>query len=87
MDILSQPKDPLKDRPQGGAMVFNGSDKIKEDGGDYLVLVDYLCEGFAVTYQAVTHEEALLWMIQNNHGSPQTLVKLVRIETRDADYL
>ena len=65
-------------------MIFNGSSKIKDNGGDYLVLVDYGCEGFSVCHQAATHEEALRWMT-NNYGSPQTLVKLVRVETRDSD--
>jgi hypothetical protein len=64
------------------AMIFNGSDKIKENGGDYLVLTDYGCEGFAVTHQAATLEEALLGMIECDYGR-QTLVKLVRVETRE----
>lgn len=66
-------------------MIFNGSSKIKDDGGDYLVLVDYGCEGFSVSHQAATHEDALRWMTENSYGSPQTLVKLVRVETRDSD--
>lgn len=67
-------------------MIFNGSDKIKEDGGDYLLLTDYGCEGFGVTLQAATLEEALLGMIECSYG-PQTLVKLVRVETRETDHL
>ena len=66
-------------------MIFNGSSKIKNDGGDYLVLTDYGCEGFAVTHQAATHEDALQWMIECSYGSPHTLVKLVRVESRDSD--
>jgi hypothetical protein len=66
-------------------MIFNGSSKIKDDGGDYLVIVDYGCEGFSVSHQAQTHEDALRWMTASNYGSPQTLVKLVRVETRDSD--
>ena len=66
-------------------MIFNGSDKIKDDGGDYLVLTDYGCEGFSVTHQTETHEDALRWMTECNYGSPQTLVKLVRVDTRDVD--
>jgi len=64
-------------------MILNGSDKIKDGRGDYIVLTDYGCEGFAVTHQAATHEDALRWMIECNYGSPQTLVKLVRVDTRD----
>ena len=66
-------------------MIFNGSSKIKDYGGDYLVMVDYGCEGFSMAHQAQTHEDALRWMAANNYGSPQTLVKLVRVETRDSD--
>ena len=66
-------------------MIFNGSDKIKDNGSDYLVLTDYGSEGLAVTYQATTHEDALRWMTECNYGSPQTLVKLVRVSTRDDD--
>lgn len=65
-------------------MIFNGSPNIKEDGGDYLLLTDYDygCEGFAVTHQAATLEEALLGMIECDYGR-QTLVKLVRVETQE----
>ncbi len=66
-------------------MIFNGSFKIKDDGGDYLVMVDYGCEGFNVSHQARTHGDALRWMFANNYGSPLTLVKLVRVETMESD--
>lgn len=66
-------------------MIFNGSSKIKDDGGDYIILTDYGCEGISVSHQAATHEEALRWMMENSYGSPMTLVKLVRVETLDAD--
>lgn len=59
--------------------------KIKDDGRDYLVLVDYGGEGFGVHHQTETRKEALRWMMENNYGSPQTLVKLVRVETLDSD--
>ena len=61
-------------------MIFNGSAKINDDGGDYLVLTDYGCEGFAVEHQSATIEEALRLMTQGNCGDPQTLVRLVRVE-------
>lgn len=68
-------------------MIFNGSDKIKDDEGDYLVLADYGCEGFSVAHQAGTHEDALRWMMRCDYGCPQTLVKLVRVDTLDVDLL
>lgn len=74
-----------KHEHEGKDMIFNGSEKIKDDGGDYLVLTDYGCEGLSVTHQAATHEDALRWMTECNYGSPQTLVKLVRVDTRDID--
>jgi len=66
-------------------MIFNGSDKIKDGGGDYLVLTDYGSDGFVVTYQAEMLEKALKWMMGSNFGSPQTLVKLVRVDMREDD--
>lgn len=67
-------------------MIFNASDKIKEEGGDYLVLTDDGCEGFSLKLQAESLEEALLGMLECSYG-PQTLVKLVRVETRETDHL
>ncbi len=64
-------------------MVFNGSYKIKDNGKDYVVLADYESEGLSVCHQATTLEEVLHWMMANNYGSPQTLVRLVRVEMRE----
>ena len=66
-------------------MVFNGSDKIKNDGGDYLVLIDGGSDGFYVAHQAETHEDALRLMTENEYKLPQTLVKLVRVDTLEMD--
>ena len=64
-------------------MIFNGSAKIIDDGHDYLVLADYGRDGFSVVHQSDTHNDALQWMMECNCGSPQTLVKLVRLETSE----
>jgi uncharacterized membrane protein len=64
-------------------MIFNGSSKIKDDGGDYLVLTDYDMEGFSVSHQDTTIESALKWIASCGYTSPMTLVKLVRIEMKE----
>jgi len=58
-------------------MKLNKSDKISDDGGDWLILIDYRSEGFSVKGQYDTPEEAIL-----NLGSdfPETIVKLPEFE-------
>jgi len=59
-------------------MIFNGSDAIDNDRGDFLVLEDHGPEGLRVTHQTETLEDALQQMA-NTHGGPQTLVRLVHL--------
>ena len=66
-------------------MIFNGSSRIKDNGGDYLVLVDYGSEGLSVSHQFHTHTDALGWMAKNNTGYPNTLVKLVRVDILECE--
>jgi len=66
-------------------MILNGSKKIQDDGGDYLVLVDYLTDGFAVSRQARTLEEALQVIAQDCSGESRTLVRLVRFEVEEVE--
>ena len=64
-------------------MIFNGSDRIRDNDGDYIVLTDNGCEGFSVHHQAKTLQDALRVITRGGFGSPQTLVKLVRVEIED----
>ena len=64
-------------------MVFNGSEKIDDDGGDFLLLTDYGQEGFAVSHQNKTLEGALAAMAEGVCGVPMTLVKLVRVDATE----
>jgi hypothetical protein len=64
-------------------MIINGTHRITDDGGDYIVLTDY-CEGFG-SKQFKSAEEAVGYIAANNNGSPHTLVKLVRIELNETE--
>ena len=64
-------------------MIINGIPRIKDDGGDYLILTDYGGEGLAVTSQWGSLEEAISSIAFNESGSWQSLVKLVRIDTKE----
>lgn len=61
-------------------MIYNGSRKIKDDGGDYIVFTDYGSEGFCVSAQLKTLPDAIAWMINNPSDNPRTIVKLVVVE-------
>lgn len=62
-------------------MTFNGIDKIKDDAGDYIVLTDYGQDGISVSHQAESLVEAAEWMIGSGACAPQSIVKLVRVQT------
>ena len=64
-------------------MIFNGSSKIKDDGGDYIVLIDNGCEGLSVAVQKHTHEAAIKWIMSGSYGSVHTIVKLVRLDIQE----
>ena len=66
-------------------MIFNGSEKILNNGKDYLVLVDYGMEGISVGSQHETLAKALLWMHEAAYWSPMTIVKLVRVNIEEVD--
>lgn len=56
-------------------MKFNQSDKIDNDGGDWVVLNDYGSEGFTVDGQYKTSEEAIS-SFSSSACAPQILLKL-----------
>lgn len=60
-------------------MILNGIRKIDDDGGDYVVLVDYGQEGLCVRHQTDSRAKAILWTLQNQ-GEPCAILKLVRLE-------
>lgn len=62
---------------------FNHIEKIDENGGDYIVLVDYFCEGISVKSQHKTITGALAAMGET--GSPESIVKLVRVELNEVE--
>lgn len=61
-----------------GIMKFSNTKKIKVDGGDYIVLVDYGIEGIAVRSQHDTLQDALLDIPHS--GDECAIVRLVEFE-------
>ena len=59
---------------------LNGITKIKDDAGDFLVLVDYGTEGISVAHQDDTMEGAVRWALNCGYGQPMSVVRLVHIE-------
>jgi hypothetical protein len=58
-------------------IVFNGISEIKDDGGDYIVLIDYGLEGLSPN-QFHDINEAVAYILSGLSG-PATLVKLIRV--------
>lgn len=56
-------------------MKINQMDKIDDDKGDWIILVDYGCEGICVKGQYSTPEEAIK-NLGGAGGSPETIVRL-----------
>lgn len=65
-------------------MIINGSDKIDEAKGDYVVLVDYRSEGLSIVHQTSSLNDALRHMTTNSDGHPMTLLKLVQVDLLEA---
>lgn len=63
-------------------MKINGSEKFKEHGGDYVVLLDYYTEGLVVHSQHHTLKAALDAIAQATY-QPATIVKLVDFDTAE----
>ena len=61
-------------------MFLSATDKIKDTGDDYLVLIDYGSEGIVVYSQHETIESAMLARDECNYGSPTAIVKVCRIK-------
>ena len=59
-------------------IALNEIGKIKSDGGDYLLLVDYGCEGIAVGSQHTSLASAISSALYGSNN-PQAIVKIVRI--------
>lgn len=57
---------------------MNGIEKIVDDGGDYLLLVDFGAEGIAVWSQWKTLEAAAEAAMRCTNG-PRAIVKLVDV--------
>ena len=65
---------------------INGISKIKDDGGDYIVLADYGYEGLSAVFQCERVWDAIHFMSEGGNGSePMTLVKLVHVRLEDAE--
>lgn len=60
-------------------MKLNAIPKIKNDEGDYIVLTDYGQDGISVSHQANSAQDAFSWLMANNYGHPQAIVKIVNI--------
>lgn len=68
-------------------MIVNGIEKIKDDAGDYLVLVDYGCEGIAVARQCPTLDEAIAETARGGIIGPVCIVRLVRFDAAEGGNL
>ena len=64
-------------------MVINGINKIKDNDGDYLVLIDYFCEGLSVVQQCATLDDALTQIASGGFSGPMCLVRLVRLDASE----
>ena len=62
----------------GSSMTLNGIEKIKDEGGDFIVLVDYGCEGLSVWSQHETAKEAIKSLA--SYVGSGCLVRLVRVD-------
>ena len=61
-------------------LTFNGTRKIEDAAGDYIVLTDYGTEGLAVSHQAATLREAVEFQAASSRG-PSAIVRLVRLKS------
>lgn len=60
-------------------MFLSTTDKLKDTGDDYAVLIDYGSEGIVVLSQHENIEQAMKARDENNYGSPMAIVKVCRI--------
>ena len=61
-------------------MKFNSTEKIKNDGGNWLVLVDHGYEGFSVTQFATLEQAVTAVMGGHSCGSDATIAYLPDVE-------
>jgi hypothetical protein len=60
-------------------MFLSTTDKLKDTGDDYAVLVDNGTEGFSVLSQHEYIESAMKARDECNYGSPMAIVKICRV--------
>ena len=60
-------------------MFLSTTEKLKDTGDDYAVLVDYGSEGLSVLSQHKTIESAVRARDECNYGSAMAIVKICRI--------
>ena len=68
-------------------IVFNGSEAVKDNGGDYMIIMESGYQGFSVLSQHADLPSALTQICTDKASRSGTLVRLIRLEVAESEAL